>query len=128
MKKMTVIGAVVASAALSIAAAGTASAYAPILSGNTELVLFGSGTHVSSATVHSIPDLQGPAEYEFIYSATTSPTKTFTMICGGSSTGGSCSHKFSVNATYAKGIGIKSCGQIKRVSSGQTYGTPCKKW
>jgi hypothetical protein len=65
---------------------------------------------------------------QFIYSATTSPTKTYTMICGGSGTGNSGSHNFTINATYSHGVGIKSCGQIKRLDNNQVMGTSCKTW
>lgn len=128
MKLIRTFGVFAAVAAASAALAPAASADTVVTGGNVEMVLFGSGYHVDKATVHGIPEPQGPAQYEFIYSATTSPTKTYTMICGGSSTGSSCLHKFTVNATYAHGVGIKSCGQIKRVDNQQILGTACKKW
>ncbi|HTI26630.1 MAG TPA: hypothetical protein VL652_36940 [Kutzneria sp.] len=127
-KSLASVAVVIASAALSVTVTGTASADTAVTNKNVEMVIFGSGYHVDKVTIHGIPELQGPAQYEFIYSATTSPTKTFTMICGGSSTGNSCSHNFAVNATYAHGVGIKSCGQIKRLDTNQIMGTPCKTW
>ncbi|MDX3192637.1 hypothetical protein PV458_29880 [Streptomyces sp. MN03-5084-2B] len=128
MKFTRVFGVLGAAAALSVAVAPVAAADTVVTGGNVEMVLFGSGYHVDKATVHGIPEPQGPAQYEFIYSATTSPTKTYTMICGGSSTGSSCLHQFKVNATYAHGVGIRSCGQIKRVDNNQILGTACKNW
>jgi len=115
-------------AALSVAVAPAASADTVVTKDNVEMILFGSGYHVNQATIHGIPEPQGPAQYEFIYSATTSPTKTYTMICGGSSTGSSCLHRFNVNATYAHGVGIRSCGQLKRVDNNQSLGIACKNW
>ncbi|WP_206788931.1 hypothetical protein [Amycolatopsis sp. MtRt-6] len=128
MKYTRALGVFGAAAALSVALAPAASADTVVTGGNVEMILFGSGYHVDKATVHGLPEPQGPAQYEFIYSATTSPTKTYTMICGGSGTGSSCTHQFKVNATYAHGVGIKSCGQIKRVDNQQILGTACKKW
>ncbi|MFI8854603.1 hypothetical protein [Streptomyces sp. 891-h] len=128
LKVRKLIGVVVAALAMTAMASAPASADEAVTGGNVEMVIFGSGYHVSSVTIHGVPEPQGPAQYEFIYYATTSPTKTHTMICGGSSTGGSCSHKFSINATYAGGVGIRSCGSIKRVDNQQILGTACKKW
>jgi len=134
MKLKQLAGAAIATAAVSAAVAAPAAAgeLSPmdsvVTGGNVEMVIFGSGYHVNKVTIHGLPEPQGPAEYEFIYSATTSPTKTYQMICGGSSTGNSCSHNFSINATYAHGVGIKSCGQIKRISNNQSLGIACKNW
>ena len=128
MKARRLIGAGVAAVAMTAMASAPASADETVTGGNVERVIFGSGTHVSSVTIHGLPEPQGPAQYQFTYFATTSPTKTHTMICGGSSTGGSCTHKFKINATYAKGVGIRSCGSIKRVDNQQLLGTACKKW
>ena len=128
MKFTRTFGVFATAAALSVALTPAASADTVVTKDNVEMVLFGSGYHVNQATIHGIPEPQGPAQYEFIYSAKTSPTKTYTMICGGTSTGSSCLHRFTVNATYAHGVGIKSCGQIKRVDNQQILGTACKKW
>ncbi|MFF6875893.1 hypothetical protein ACFY9S_11330 [Streptomyces sp. NPDC012474] len=128
MKARRLIGAGVAAVAMTAMASAPAAADEVVTGGNVEMVIFGSGTRVDSVTIHGIPEPQGPAQYQFTYYATTSPTKTHTKICGGSSTGGSCSHKFKINATYAKGVGIRSCGSIKRVDNQQILGTACKKW
>ena len=128
MKYTRMFGVFGAVAALSVAVAPAASADTVVTKDNVEMILFGSGYHVNQATIHGIPEPQGPAQYEFIYSATTSPTKTYTMICGGSSTGSSCLHRFNVNATYAHGVGIRSCGQLKRVDNNQSLGIACKNW
>lgn len=121
-------------AALSLVVAAPASAGElgttdfAISDGNVEMVVFGSGYRVDKVRIHSVPELQGSAEYQFTYYATTGPNKSFKMICGGSGTGESCHHDFKINATYAKGVGIRSCGSIQRVDSGKNFGTPCKKW
>lgn len=128
MKYTRAFGVFGAAAALSVAVAPAASADTVVTKDNVEMILFGSGYHVNQATIHGIPEPQGPAQYEFIYSATTSPTKTFTMICGGSSTGSSCLHRFNIDATYAHGVGIRSCGQIKRLDNNQSLGVACKNW
>ncbi|MEV6877163.1 hypothetical protein [Amycolatopsis sp. NPDC051128] len=128
MKFSRIFGAAAAAAALSVAIAPAASADTVVTKDNVEMVIFGSGYHVDKVTIHGIPEPQGPAQYEFIYSATTSPTKTYTMICGGSSTGSSCLHQFKINATYAHGVGIKSCGQLKRLDNNQSLGVACKSW
>ena len=128
MKYTRMFGVFGAVAALSVAVAPAASADTVVTKDNVEMILFGSGYHVNQATIHGIPEPQGPAQYEFIYSATTSPTKTYTMICGGSSTGSSCLHRFTINATYAHGVGIRSCGQLKRVDNNQSLGIACKNW
>lgn len=128
MRTKRLVGAAIAGAALSAIVAAPAMADTSVTGGNVEMVIFGSGYHVNKVTIHGVPELQGPAQYEFIYSATTSPTKTYTMICGGSGTGNSCSHNFTINATYSHGVGIKSCGQIKRLDNNQSMGVACKKW
>ncbi|MBO8196773.1 hypothetical protein JW613_00370 [Streptomyces smyrnaeus] len=128
MKAKKLLGVVAAAVAMTGMASAPASADDAVTGGNVEMVLFGSGYHVDSVTIHGVPEPQGPAQYEFIYYATTSPTKTYTMICGGSGTGNSCSHKFNIDATYAGGVGIRSCGSIKRVDNQQSLGTACKNW
>ncbi|MGA5190436.1 hypothetical protein ACPCSL_28205 [Streptomyces griseoincarnatus] len=128
MRLRRLIGAGVAAVAMTAMAAAPASADEVVTGGNVEMVIFGSGTRVNSVTIHGLPEPQGPAQYQFTYYATTSPTKTHTKICGGSSTGGSCTHNFTINATYAKGVGIRSCGSIKRIDNQQILGTACKNW
>jgi hypothetical protein len=130
MNVKKLVGAAAAGAAASVVLTAPAQAWADqaILEGNVEMVIFGSGYHVSKVTIHGVPEVPGPADYEIIYSATTSPTKTFKMVCGGSSTGNSCSHTFTINATYAHNVGIKSCGTVQRQDTGKNYGVPCKKW
>ncbi|WP_069814676.1 hypothetical protein [Streptomyces sp. TP-A0874] len=128
MKAKRLIGTVIGAMAMAALASAPASADTAVRDGNVEMIIFGSGYKVDSVTIHGVPELQGPAEYQFVYYATTSPTKTYTMICGGSSTGNSCTHKFSINATYAGGVGIRSCGSIKRMDNQQIFGTACKDW
>lgn len=128
MKAKKLIGAAVVAVALSATVVAPAYATTVVTGGDVEMVLFGSGYHVTTARIHAIEEPQGPANYEFVYSATTSPTKTYTFICGGDSTGGSCHHDFTINATYAHGASIKSCGEIHRTDNGQSLGTACKKW
>ncbi|MEU5836196.1 hypothetical protein ABZ820_21350 [Streptomyces diacarni] len=117
-----------AAAAMTVMTSAPAFADEAVTDRNVEMVIFGSGYHVDSVTIHGVPEPQGPAEYQFTYYASTSPTKTHTMICGGSSTGNSCAHKFSIDATYGGGAGIRSCGSIKRVDNQQILGVACKDW
>ncbi|MGY1433623.1 hypothetical protein [Streptomyces reniochalinae] len=109
-------------------ASAPASADEAVTDGNVEMVIFGSGYHVDSVTIHGVPEPQSPVEYQFTYYASTSPSKTYSMICGGSSTGNSCSHKFSIDATYGSGAGIRGCGSIKRIDNQQILGVACKDW
>ncbi|MEU7316691.1 hypothetical protein [Streptomyces sp. NPDC007083] len=128
MRVRNLIGAVVAAGAATVMASAPASADEAVFDRNVGMVIFGSGTHVDSVTIYGVPEPQGPAEYQFIYYASTSPTKSYQMICGGSSTGTSCRHSFSINATYGSGTGSRSCGSIKRVDNQQILGTACKEW
>ncbi|PRX48200.1 hypothetical protein B0I33_10414 [Prauserella shujinwangii] len=96
--------------------------------GMVQMVVFGSGYHVDWVAIHTITEPQGPAEYRFTYYATTGPTKAASKICGGSGTGGSCYQDFDINATYAGGIGIRSCGSIYRTDNNQNLGVACKDW
>jgi hypothetical protein len=134
MKFRRLVGAAVAGMAL--ASVATAPANAQVLKtmdfvvsdDHVEMVVFGSGTHVDSVTINSVGDFQGPAQYQFTYYSTTSPTKSSTIICGGGGTGDGCTKKFTINATYSRGVGIRSCGSIKRVDNQQEMGTACKTW
>jgi hypothetical protein len=135
MKFSRVLGAAAAGVALSTAVAAPANAGVlttmdfAVFGGEVQMVVFGSGYHVSSVAIASqAGDFQGPAQYEFTYFATTSPTKTSTIICGGGGTGDGCYKKFTINATYSHGTGSRSCGSIIRVDNNKNMGTACKNW
>lgn len=96
--------------------------------GVVEMVVYGSGVHVDSVAIHTITEIPGPFNYTLQYYATTGPNKSNTIICGGSGTGASCYQKFTINATYKEGVGIRSCGSITRVEDNENMGTACKDW
>jgi hypothetical protein len=134
VKLKRLLGAAVAGVALSATMSAPASAEVlatmdfAVRDGDVEMVVFGSGNHVDSVTITSIGDFQGPAEYQFTYWASTGPNKSDTLICGGGGTGDRCHRKFNIDATYASGVSIRSCGSITRVDSNKNFGTACKNW
>ncbi|MBB4686755.1 hypothetical protein [Amycolatopsis jiangsuensis] len=135
VKMNKAFGVAAAAAALSAMTAAPANAGVmtvqdfAVFGGEVQMVVFGSGYHVDSVAISSqAGNFQGPAQFSFTYFATTSPTKSSTLICGGGSTGDGCYKKFSINATYSHGAGIRSCGSIKRVENNQNMGTACKDW
>lgn len=127
MKFRRLLGTAITGVALAGLISSPAAADTVVQGDNVTMILYGSGYHVSKARITEQGGFQGPAEYEFTYWATTGPNKTAQKICGGDSSSISCLHDFSINATYAHNVGIRSCGSIIRVSTNQTW-TACKNW